>query len=177
MEHCRRYGVRPNVALSEWLLTGIPPRRLTPDGRTRHKAGMTCAHLCLLTQLMHLLERTRGGIHLRLGDDLAPNELGCVDFPTNTITIASTATLREFRSTLAHELVHLMRGPALVGQEDSEEEIVEQEAARLMVPATHVSHLTDVTTVAELLIIDDALAELGLRLAYERALHNLTTTT
>lgn len=137
---------------------------------------MTCAHLCLLTQLMGLLERMPSGIHIRLGDDLPPDELGCVDFLTNTITIAKTATLREFRSTLAHEFVHLLRGPALVGQEDAEEELVEAEAARLMVPASHIPYPADVQMVAELLVVDDALAELGLQQAYERALHTLNLT-
>lgn len=137
---------------------------------------MTCAHLCLLTQLMRLLEQRPSGISIRLGDDLAPDELGCVDFMTNTITITATATLREFRSTLAHEFVHLLRGPALVGQEDAEEALVEAEAARLMVPATHISYPADVRTVADLLVVDDALAELGLQQAYERALNNLNLT-
>ncbi|HJP80576.1 MAG TPA: hypothetical protein VJ914_40265 [Pseudonocardiaceae bacterium] len=125
-----------------------------------------------MTVLIDLLHARPAGIRIRLDDgDLAADELGAVDFPTGTITISRSATLREFRSTLAHELLHLRRGPAFAGYEAAEEAVVEAMAARLLVPLSQIIWPADARVVAEDLVVDEALARLAIQLAVEDAMN------
>lgn len=66
-------------------------------------------------------------------EDPGPGLLGRVDYPHATITLHPGLLQAERRSTLTHELVHLERGPAVVGYVDVEERAVEVEAARRLI--------------------------------------------
>jgi len=55
-------------------------------------------------------------------------------FDTRTVTMTTTLTQAERRSTIAHETQHILRGPAPRGMEAWEEEMVDRNAARLLLP-------------------------------------------
>lgn len=57
-----------------------------------------------------------------------------MDLASRTVTLAPDLLDREERCTLSHELVHLERGPAPPWLNDCEEQLVEAESARRMVP-------------------------------------------
>lgn len=127
---------------------------------------MTCVHTCLLTHLCNLLDRLHS-ITIKRGDT-APDELGSVEFDARLITISRTATAGEFRATLAHEMVHLLRGPTYVDEEEAEERIVDEETARMLVPADALPAILEATNPVELAArfgVDVATAELGIELA------------
>lgn len=65
---------------------------------------------------------------------LPPRRRGQVDFVTRVITLAPHLDPRERTCTLAHELVHLERGPVLVRNTPREERAVAAIAARRLVP-------------------------------------------
>ena len=60
--------------------------------------------------------------------------MGWCKHSTQEVSIRTNLTQTERRSTLAHELVHLERGPAILGYEEQEERIVAEEAARWLIP-------------------------------------------
>jgi hypothetical protein len=66
--------------------------------------------------------------------DLPGTRRGQIDFETRTITLHPRLQPAERRCTLAHELVHLERGPVLVRQTPREERIVAAIAARRLLP-------------------------------------------
>lgn len=72
-------------------------------------------------------------VTVRVGDP-GPGAWGRVDFASRTVTLAPDLLDREERCTLSHELVHLERGPVPPWQQDREEQLVEAESARRMVP-------------------------------------------
>jgi hypothetical protein len=99
---------------------------------------------------------------------LPAHELGCVEFDSRTITISRTATAAQARTTLGHELRHLLRGPFPEDEEMIEEMLVEEETARAMVPREALPPIleaADPYVVAEELGIDVATARLGISLA------------
>jgi hypothetical protein len=67
-------------------------------------------------------------------DDLPPRRRGEVDFDTQTITLHRRLDPTAQRCTLAHELVHLERGPVVMCQVPREERAVAAIAARRLVP-------------------------------------------
>lgn len=92
--------------------------------------------LILTVQSMHFphpWQRLRGLAHitLRWHHD---GPMGFCRHSTQEVSIRTDLTQSERRSTLAHELIHLDRGPAIVGFEDHEERIVDEEAARWLIP-------------------------------------------
>jgi uncharacterized protein DUF955 len=66
--------------------------------------------------------------------DLPRHRRGQIEFATRTITLHRSLDPAERRCTLAHELVHLERGPVLVRQTRREEQVVAAIAARRLVP-------------------------------------------
>jgi hypothetical protein len=66
-------------------------------------------------------------------DDLPPRLRGEVEFATQTITLQRWLDPAELRCTLAHELVHLERGPVMMFHAPREEQAVAAIAARRLV--------------------------------------------
>lgn len=66
--------------------------------------------------------------------DLPPDQLGCADFESQTITLAKGLTQAERRSTCWHEVQHLLRGPVPPHLEAREERVVEDRTARDLIP-------------------------------------------
>ncbi|GAA1281920.1 ImmA/IrrE family metallo-endopeptidase [Saccharothrix xinjiangensis] len=93
---------------------------------------MTAAHSAVLRLLFDCLDH-QTDVVIRRGV-AAPNELGDIEFGTNTITVDRTCDFPQFVHTLAHELVHFERGPGDIGDERAEEQRVTEETARLLVP-------------------------------------------
>lgn len=113
----------------------------------------------MLDLLRHLPDVT-----IRLGQ-LGVATYGAVSFATRTITISNCLTPNEFRSTLFHELVHLSRGPAYVGNEDAEERLTAAAAAHLLVPPEQLTLARDPNAVARQFCVDPEMAALALKLA------------
>ena len=67
-------------------------------------------------------------------DDLPPRRRGEIDFGTETITLQRRLDPTAQRCTLAHELVHLERGPVVMCHAPREERAVAAIAARRLVP-------------------------------------------
>jgi hypothetical protein len=67
-------------------------------------------------------------------DDLPPRRRGEIDFGTQTITLQRRLDPTTQRCTLAHELVHLERGPVVMAHAPREERLVAAIAARRLVP-------------------------------------------
>lgn len=68
--------------------------------------------------------------------ELPPTRRGLIEFATGRITLRPELLDVEKRCTLAHELVHLERGPVLVRQTRREERVVASIAATRLVPLT-----------------------------------------
>jgi hypothetical protein len=66
-------------------------------------------------------------------DDLPPRRRGEIDFATQTITLQRCLDPTVQRCTLAHELVHLERGPVVMWHAPREERAVAAIAARRLV--------------------------------------------
>lgn len=81
----------------------------------------------------HPWRRLRGVAHVRLKWHYG-GPMGWCQHSTQEISLRSDLTQSERRSTLAHELIHIDRGPAILGYEDQEERIVNEEAARWLIP-------------------------------------------
>lgn len=81
---------------------------------------------------------------------------GQTDFDAKTVTLTLGMSQAERRCTIAHETQHILRGPAPVGVMGREELLVDQNAARLLLP--------DVRAVGEALAwangLDEAAEEL-----------------
>lgn len=125
-----------------------------------------CPHFALAAAMLELL-RCTPDITIRL-HDLRRDLVGEVEFSSRIISISPTVTVPVFRSTLAHELIHLRRGPALLGHEDHEERVVDEETASLLVPPTvlpPVLDTADAHRIARELGVDLATARLGIDLA------------
>lgn len=60
--------------------------------------------------------------------------MGVTLFPERTVAISPDLDAGEFRATLVHELLHLIRGPVTADLIDAEEEAVERATADLLVP-------------------------------------------
>lgn len=73
----------------------------------------------------------------------AQGDMGKTDFESATISLLRGMTVRQARSTLAHELVHLERGPVCVGASDLEEHLVEATSALRLIPAFVLNELPE----------------------------------
>lgn len=95
---------------------------------------------------------------------------GITDFVTGTVTLTHGLSVAEARCTLAHELIHLERGPVGRDATAAEEIAVEEIAAgRLVPPATRAEVATWCATlgmdaVCEALEVDEPLLEVALNL-------------
>ena len=78
--------------------------------------------------LRHLVEVTL------MFEPLVGRKMGRTCFRTSTITLDSSLLQRERNDALAHERIHLERGPAVVGFEDADERAVQIETARRLIP-------------------------------------------
>jgi hypothetical protein len=98
------------------------------------------------------------GVRLEMAA-LPGSRRGQIDFETRTITLHPRLLPDERRCTLAHELVHLERGPVLVRQTPREERIVAAIAARRLLPiealADALRWSDDPGVLAEELLVDD----------------------
>jgi hypothetical protein len=65
---------------------------------------------------------------------LPPGLLGVTDHGSRTILVAAGQTQRQRRCTVAHEIAHAERAPFPGGHSDYEERIVDQLAARRLIP-------------------------------------------
>lgn len=113
----------------------------------------------MLELLRHLPDVT-----VRLGE-LGADTYGAVSFVNRTITISNCVTPNEFRSTLVHELVHLWRGPAYVGDEDLEEKLTATATALLLVPPERLRLPADPYAIADKYCVDLEVAVLALKIA------------
>ncbi len=66
---------------------------------------------------------------------LPDGRLGLTIHASKTILILAGLTQAQRRSTLCHEVGHMLRGPASVCRELYEESLVERQAARLLLPS------------------------------------------
>lgn len=84
--------------------------------------------------------------------------MGWCKHSTQTVSIRTNLTQSERRSTLAHELIHLDRGPAVRGFEEQEERAVDEQAARWLIPLDKLADALvwafDDEEVADLLWVD-----------------------
>lgn len=85
-----------------------------------------------LVQLPHPWRRLRAARHVTLQwhDD---GPMGWCRHSTQEVSIRTNLTQAERRATLAHELTHLDRGPAVRGYTDHEERLVNEESARWLI--------------------------------------------
>ncbi len=92
-------------------------------------------HPSALSDLMNLMQQVlaeRGSVTFVVTENLPPGEFGCTYFNTGEAHFAANLSDRDFIEVWAHELVHLMRGPAYVDQADAEEVDVERIAQELL---------------------------------------------
>jgi hypothetical protein len=125
---------------------------------------MTAAHTAV-QYLMTVLTQTPD-VALRVGR-LAAGQLGHLHFDTRTITISDTANTAQFVSALAHELVHLARGPSYASPDDiaRDEGEVREATARLLVPPSQLPPGSDPHQVAHHYGVDIHVARLAVELA------------
>lgn len=90
--------------------------------------------VCLLVTLREALDR-HGEVVVRQAD--LPGLLGAAEYPA-VVYLAVGLTTAQLRGTLAHELVHLRRGPVPPARAGDEEVAVRREAALILVPGAPV---------------------------------------
>lgn len=109
----------------------------------------------------HLRELTHVTLHWR--ERLPNGDFGCTHFRSQIIEMARCQTQAERRCTIAHELVHLERGPVASCHVDAEERAVEREAARRLIEIRELGEAlawsTDMATVAEELWVDEPMLQ------------------
>lgn len=119
------------------------------------------------------------GVHLVVAD-LPGHRRGEINFETRTITLHPRLDPIERRCTLAHELVHLERGPVLIRQTDREERIVSAIAAQRLVSvevlAAALQWSDDPRVIADELGVDERTIRVRLANLDESERHTLRTT-
>jgi uncharacterized protein DUF955 len=88
--------------------------------------------VCLLTTLRDVLRR-RGEVTIRHTD--LDGLMGLTEFDSHTIHLDPGLSSGEWRSTLAHELLHVLRGPVPRRLAATEEAKIRHETAQLLFPA------------------------------------------
>lgn len=96
------------------------------------------AAVCPLTRLREALAQ-HGQITLR-SEDLG-DLMGVTHFPSNTIALHRDLGMPEWRSTLAHESHHLIRGPVPHSHAEHEEVLVRHLTAADLVPVEELTAL------------------------------------
>lgn len=110
----------------------------------------------LVARVIHAALHRTGKITIRLAD-LPDEEDGRCDFADGTIYIARELDPAALRTTVAHEFVHLARGPVQRPGTAAEEILVEQVAAEALVPAARdLASLKDEWTNADIEILAKA---------------------
>lgn len=111
--------------------------------------------------MYHPWERLRELAHLQLRwvDRLPDGDLGLCIHEHRLLVMSRRQTQAERRCTLAHELVHVDRGPAPAGRQELEETIVERIAARQLIDIRKLGEAlawsSEPATVAEELWVDE----------------------
>lgn len=72
---------------------------------------------------------------LKVSADMDPGEYGYTDHSTKTVVIRAGMSFEERRSTIAHEIHHIYRGPVPDHKTLAEELLVDRCAARLLLPS------------------------------------------
>jgi hypothetical protein len=103
--------------------------------------------------------------------------MGETDFETRTVSLRAGLTRRQKRSTLAHELAHIERGPATGTAKAAsikiEEHLVEATAAVRLIPAYVLEYLPDlvksygIDAASGFLVVDERTIKQALRLCAE----------
>lgn len=93
---------------------------------------------------------------------------GLTDFIKKTVTLAPGLSQAERRCTIAHETQHILRGPVLAIHTVREEEIVDHNASRLLLPDVRkigeaLAAHGDIYGAAEELWVDDIILQSRLR--------------
>lgn len=97
-----------------------------------HNGICTEPNMAALFALMWDVLRQRGTVTFTAAPCLPADTLGEIEFATNQVSLSPELNLTEFTETIAHELVHVLRGPAREDQVDIEEQNVERLAQRLL---------------------------------------------
>jgi hypothetical protein len=137
------------------------PNGCNADHLSEHIAAVH--HIPPLLQLLDTLLGHAPDVTIRRGTpDIGIAE---VDFAARLITLRSGLSPGQMHVALAHELIHLLRGPAIIGHEAQEEALVHAEVVRLLAPRHQLpAILTGVnpTEIADHLVIDRHTARLAL---------------
>lgn len=135
-----------------------------------HRCPLTPAAVCLEGLLWSALE-AHGEITLRAAE--LPGLLGETDFVRRTVTFARDLDPAQWRATLGHELLHLLRGPALVDDVEHEEAEVRRLTAQMLVPTVAALadagsdwRREDVTRIAARAAVDEDTVAAGLGLPH-----------
>lgn len=91
-------------------------------------------------------------------------------FHTRTVTLSPDLNQAERRCTIAHETQHILRGPAAPGRESWEEQLVDRNVARILLPDVEAigdalawAGWHDVPTAAEELWVDEFILDARLQ--------------
>lgn len=102
-----------------------------PDSTCVNRHYLRTDAVGLIQTLRDVLVR-HGDLTIRMAD--LNGALGRTQFATRTVHLAPGQSLPEMRSTLVHELVHLLRGPVPRRLAATEEVAVQHQTARILVP-------------------------------------------
>lgn len=94
--------------------------------------------LAALVLLLQDVLRERGSVTFTVGPDLESDRYAETVFATSTVTFDPDLDQVEFTESVCHELLHVLRGPALVDEEEAEEAEVERLATGLLYGADDV---------------------------------------
>lgn len=105
------------------------------------------------------------------------DKLGHTTWHDKTITLDPDQGQAQRRSTLAHELVHVERGPWADGHEDREERVVDQLAARRLIGIRQLGEALawshDLAEAADELWVDEATLQIRLKHLHPSERHYL----
>jgi len=165
-------GVTSNTEFDAKLLRNGEP---TTESLPQHVTGITRpvdeSRVHHIPPLLHLLDTLLGhaqDITLRRG--VPEVGLAEVNFAARLITLKPGLTTGQLHVALTHELVHLLRGPAVVGHEAREEHVVHSAVARMLAPRHALPAMleaADPHQVAHDLTIDPYTARLAIALAQD----------
>lgn len=119
--------------------------------------------------LLHLIDTLLGRVpDVTIRRGIPAVGIAEVNFAARVITLAHNLTRGELHTALAHEIIHLLRGPADVRFVAEEEYRVHAEVARLLAPRHQLPAILDRANprqVAHDLVIDTHTASLAISLA------------
>lgn len=97
----------------------------------QNRNGAADRAVCLATTLRQALQR-HGEITIRERD--LRGLMGLTAFESKTVTLDPDLDPGEWRATLVHELLHLLRGPVPHRLADTEEAVIRRETGQTLVP-------------------------------------------